>query len=190
MRRKRVGTIAGRIAGIGAVGAQIPALRLILEIGDHDLVQHLLMHGRIVDRNQGLDAAVEVARHPVRRGDVDLGLRRRQSMTRAEADDAAMLEEAADDALYPDVLGQAGHARPQAADAAHDELDLHARLAGAVERVDHARIDQRVELGPDRGGPPGLACAISPSMRFDQLPRISVSGETAIFSSAWARHSR
>ena len=47
----------------------------------------------------------------------------------AEADDAAVLEEAADDALDADVLGQAGHAGPQAADAAHDEIDRHAGLA-------------------------------------------------------------
>ena len=40
-------------------------------------------------------------------------------ITRAEAIDAAVLEETADDRLDPDVLGQAGQAGPQAADAAH-----------------------------------------------------------------------
>ncbi len=49
-------------------------------------------------------------------------------MAGAEAIDAAVLEEAADDRLDADVLGQARHARPQAADAAHHEVDLHARL--------------------------------------------------------------
>src|SRR5687768_5180704 len=110
MRRERVGTVAGRIADIRAVGAQIPALRLVLEIGAHDLVLHLLMDGRIVDRHHGLDAAVEIARHPVRRRDVDLRLRRGQTVPVTEARDTAVLEEPADDALYTDILRQAGNA--------------------------------------------------------------------------------
>ena len=46
-----------------------------------------------------------------------------------------------------------GHARPQAADAAHHQLDRHAGLRGLVERVDDIGIDQRVHLHPDRGRP-------------------------------------
>ena len=52
---------------------------------------------------------------------------RRQAVAVAEAEDARVLEEAADDALDPDVLRQAGHAGPQAADAAHHEVDLARR---------------------------------------------------------------
>jgi hypothetical protein len=65
--------------------------------------------------------------------------------------DAAVLQEAADHRLaHADILGQARHARPQAADAAHHQVDLHAGLAGGVERIDHRRIDQTVHLRPDR----------------------------------------
>ena len=77
-------------------------------------------------------------------------------MAGAEAVDARMLEEAADDALHVDVLGEARNARPQAADAAHDEVDLHAGLARLVERVDDLAVDQRVHLHPDGGRAPGL----------------------------------
>src|SRR6266446_2527787 len=150
VRRKRIGSIEGGIAQIGTVGAQIPALRLILQIGDHDLAHHLLMHRWIVDWNHGFDAALEVPRHPIGRADVDLGLRRRQSMAGAEASDAAVLEEAPDNALYTDVIRKSGHARTQAANAAHHEIDLHAGLTGAVEGVDDACIDESIELGPDR----------------------------------------
>ena len=104
---------------------------LSLKIRDHDLVEHLLMHGRIEDRAQRLDAAVEIARHHVGRGDVDRGLRVRQAVAGAEAIDAAVLEEAADDRLDPDVLRQARHAGPQAADAAHHEIDLRRRRCDA-----------------------------------------------------------
>src|SRR3954454_10198925 len=43
----------------GAVGQEVPALLVILEIRQHDLVEHLLMHRRIENRAQNLDAAVE-----------------------------------------------------------------------------------------------------------------------------------
>ena len=79
----------------------------------------------------------------------------------AKADDAGVLEEAADDALDADVVGQAMDARAQAANAAHDQFDLHPGLAGAIEGVDHHRIDQRVQLGPDRAGLPALAFSAS-----------------------------
>ncbi len=42
-----------------------------------------------------------------------------------------------------------GHARPQAADAAHHQIDLHAGIARPVERIDDAGIDQGIDLGPD-----------------------------------------
>jgi len=54
-----------RIAFITCIRLHIPALRLVLEQRDHDLVEDLLMDGRILDRNQRLDPAIEVARHPV-----------------------------------------------------------------------------------------------------------------------------
>ena len=52
--------------------------------------------------------------------------------------------------MFSDRPGTPG---PQAADAADDQVDLHAGLAGRVEPVDHCRIDQRVQLGPDRRRP-------------------------------------
>src|SRR5271167_3988906 len=80
----------------GAVGQEGPALLVVLEVGDHDLIEHLLMDGGVEDRAQRLDAALEIARHHVGGGNVDGGLGIRQSVARAEAVDAAMLEEAAD----------------------------------------------------------------------------------------------
>ena len=110
----------------------------------------------ILDRDKGLDAAVQIARHPVRGGDVYLCVRVWQAGAVAEADDPRMFQEAADDALDGDVLGQAGNARPQAADAADHQVDIHARLTGFVELVDDLGVDQRVHLGPDRALASGL----------------------------------
>src|SRR6185369_13300981 len=53
-----------------AVRQELPALLVVLEIGHHDLAEHLFVHRRIEDRAQHLDATVEIARHHVGRGDV------------------------------------------------------------------------------------------------------------------------
>src|ERR1051326_361631 len=114
----------GLYAHRGAVWQELPALLVVLEIGDHDLAEHLLVHGRIEDRTQDFDPAVEVARHQVGGGDVDRRARMRQAVPGAEAENAAVLEEAADDRLDSNALGEPGHAGTQAADAAHDQVDL------------------------------------------------------------------
>src|ERR1700730_6406368 len=68
-------------AGRSAVGKDRPALLVVLEVGDHDLIEHLLMDGGIEDRAQRLDAALEVARHHVGRRNIDGGLGMRQPVT-------------------------------------------------------------------------------------------------------------
>ena len=103
----------------------------------------------ILDRHHDLDAAMEVARHPVRARDVDLvlaGVR--------EVEDAPVLEVAIDDRAHLDVVAHAGHLRAQAADAADDERDRHARLRRAVERLDDVLVDERVHLRDDARRPP------------------------------------
>src|SRR5262245_5421976 len=67
-----------------------------------------------------------------------------------------MLEEATDDALDADIVGEARDAGPQAAYAADDEIDLDAGIARDIEGIDQPGIDQRVELGPDLGRAPRL----------------------------------
>src|SRR5205809_4380311 len=49
----------------GAIRQEFPALLIVLGIGDHDLVEHLLVHRRIEHRAEHLDAAIEVARHEI-----------------------------------------------------------------------------------------------------------------------------
>src|SRR5262249_55461635 len=131
----------GLYAHRGAVWQEPPTLLVILEIGDHDLAEHLLVHGRIENRAQHLDPPVEIARHQVGGGDVDRCALMRQAVAGAEAEDAAVLEEAADDRLHADALGQSRHAGTQAADAAHHEVDLDAGARSRIERVDDFRID-------------------------------------------------
>ena len=99
---------------------------------------------RVLDRREQLDARVEVARHEVGRADPVAAL-----VAALEAVDARVLEEAADDRDHADVLRHARHARAQAADAAHVQVHLHARLRGLVEGADAARVHERVHLQDD-----------------------------------------
>ncbi len=66
-----------------------------------------------------------------------------------------MLQKTADDGRHADVLAHAGDAGPQHAEAAHDQVDLDARLRGRQERLADAAVLQLVQLGDDSGGPPG-----------------------------------
>ena len=167
-----------------AVRQDRPALLVVGKVGDHDLAENLLVHRRIEDRHHRLDPPVEVARHHVGRADIDQRLRRRQAVAVAEAEDAGVLEEAADDRLDPDVLGKPRNARPQAADAADHQIDLHAGDAGVVERVDDGRIDQRVHLHPD-APPAGRPWHARPRRRSGRgCGRRSMVGEIAIRSSS------
>ena len=72
----------------------------------------------IVNREHQLDALVEVARHPVGAGEVDLLLAAVQEIV-----DARVLEKTIDDRDHLDVLAVPGHAGPQRADAAHVQAD-------------------------------------------------------------------
>ena len=81
----------------------------------------------------------------------------------AEAVDARVLEEPADDRAHADRLRQPGHARAQAADPADDEVDLTAGVRRVVERVDHLGVDEAVHLHHDaaarRRARPRARCA-------------------------------
>src|SRR6516165_12439206 len=63
MRTQRLGP--GEESLPRAIGAQDPALSVVVKVRLHDLVEDLLVHGRIFDWNQRFDPAVQVSRHPI-----------------------------------------------------------------------------------------------------------------------------
>src|SRR4029077_19895943 len=128
---------------------QTPALQRITEVRHHDFVQHLAVHSRVFNRHQCLDAAVEIARHPIGRTDEHLGSIRGQFVAVAKAHDAAMLEKPPDDALDADVLRKARKRGPAKTDTAYHQIDAHPRLRGFVEKIDYGRVDERVQFRPD-----------------------------------------
>ena len=88
----------------GSIRKVGPTLFVVLEVGEHDLIQNLLVYRRVENRAQRFDAAVEVARHHVGRGDVNRSLRMRQPMAIAEAIDTSVLEKTPHDRLGANVI--------------------------------------------------------------------------------------
>ena len=73
-------------------------------------------------------------------------------LARLEDEEAAVLEEAAEDAAHADRLGEPRDARPELADGAGDDVDLGAGLRGRVELLDDRLVGERVRLQADARG--------------------------------------
>src|SRR3954447_21875231 len=125
----------GMDAPARTVRQDIPALLVILQVGDHDLIQHLLMHGWIEDRTKRFDPPLEVTLHEIGGGDVEVGIRVREAFSIAERINARMLQEAPYDRFHPYVVRQPRDSRTQAAYPPDDHIDLHARGACVVKCI-------------------------------------------------------
>src|SRR5215831_11000414 len=107
----------------------------------------MLANLRIEDGTERLYTAVEVPFHQVRAPDVQFVV-----AAVLEPVDARVLEEAADDRTYFDAIADVRNSRTKAADAAHDEVEIHAGLRRAVEHADHLIVGERVDLDNHAGG--------------------------------------
>src|SRR5215471_3811143 len=125
------------------VGGQLPRLTIVLETGAQKTAQPVVQ-GRILDRSDRLHASVEIALHPVCRANIEL-----LGAAISKVEQARMLKESPDDADDADVVAHPRNAWAQAADAAHDELDVDTGARGAIQRFDRFRIDERVHLRDD-----------------------------------------
>src|SRR5437879_5773673 len=126
------------------VVVEFPRQHVVREGDLDDLVQPLTER-RIVDGHGYLDPAVQVARHQVCGADVVAG----SSLRIAEPVDPGVLEEPTHDRADADRLRQPGDLRPEAADAAHREVDPGAGRRRLIKRFDRLWIDERIELQSD-----------------------------------------
>src|SRR5512143_3108553 len=100
------------------IGAKLPRLAIVFEIRAQQRSQPLVPR-RALDGGDGFHATIEVARHPVSRSKIEfLG-----AVVR-EIPETRMLEKSPDDADHANPVAHAGEPGTQAADAAHDEIDL------------------------------------------------------------------
>src|SRR5579875_1125861 len=112
---------------------------------NHHLVEQIradgLTQGGIFNREQRLDAIIQVALHHIGATQPDLLI-----AAVAKVENTTMFQEASDYARDPDIVAYAGDARAQAADAAHDQVNAHTRLRSAIQQVDYLRINQRIHF--------------------------------------------
>src|SRR3984893_2007557 len=155
-----------RYAFVYSARRQAPALKGVAKVRHHDFVQHLAVYSGVFYRHQSLYAPVEIARHPIGGADEYLCAIRRQLVAVAETNNSLMLEKAPDDALDPDIVGEARDARPQTADAAHDKINAHPRLRSLIEKIDDRRVDEGIHLCPYLGR---LALFRVVELGFDEL---------------------
>ena len=132
------------IAGVGAVGVHVASFDDFGEIRVEDFIANVADELRVLHGEGKFDAAIEVAGHHVGTAEIDLFF-----ASIVEVEDAAVLEEAADDAGDADIVADSGHAGAKAADAADEEIELDPGLGGFVEELDDAAIDEGVDLEDD-----------------------------------------
>src|SRR5690606_36397048 len=146
-----------------------PALRVVGKI-KVELLADARLQRRVEDREHDLDAAEEVAVHPVGARAVEL-----VGTAVQEPVAAALLEETPHDRAHVDVLGDARNAGPQAADAAHDQVDADARAGSLVQRADDLGLYERIQLRDDvaLAAARGVACfaAYEPEQALLQIER-------------------
>ena len=125
------------------------ALLVVHQVRFHDLIEHVLMHSRIEERNERLDPSIEIALHEVRGRNENTGFRMRESIAGAKGINARVLQESSDDRLHSDVVRQPGHARPQATNSSNHHVNLHAGTTSRIKSVNDLRVDKRVAFHPD-----------------------------------------
>src|SRR6267142_4255469 len=145
-----------------SVGEDAPSLHGIGKLDLEDLAD-LDLEVRIQHRECDLDAAVEVARHPVCGGEQVFRV-----LTVLEVENPRVLEVAVDDGDDADPRREPRHRGAQATHTAHDQVDPYARLAGAVQLLDQAAIDEPVHLRDDPRGPPGTGMACLTADALDE----------------------
>ena len=142
--------MGAQAGGEGVLGGGKPHVVGVQPHEVHQVQRQLFLHpGQQLlafHREASLDALVEVALHPVGARHVHLVL-----AAVVEVEHSRMLQKAVDDAAHADVRRQPRHPRAQAANAAHQEVDLHPGLGGGVQRLNHLGVDEGVHLGADEG---------------------------------------
>ena len=130
---------------VGAVGLEDTGFDVVSAEGVDDLL-NVLFDGGAFDGEDGFDAVKGIAFHPVGAAD---------EVARVagvfEAVEAAVLEEASDDAAHFDVFAHAGQSGAEGADAADKEFDFHAGAGCAVEGLDDFLLHEGIEFGEDAG---------------------------------------
>jgi len=126
---------------IDAGAEQVPPLVGVAEL-ELEQPETDLTNAFVLDRKQELDAAVEVAVHPVGAGEIEFGV-----AAVLEIEEPGVFEIAVHNAGDPHVL--LPWFRLVTADAAHDEVDFDPGVGRLMQQPDHLLVGKAVHLGDD-----------------------------------------
>src|SRR5690349_14909910 len=115
--------MTGLPAHIRAIGQHAAGLRCIAEIRVEDFFTHAGDVALADQREEDLDAVIEIPLHQVGASEVDFFI-----AAVVEVKDAAVFKESTDDAENLDVFAHSGDAGPQRANTAHQQLHANAGL--------------------------------------------------------------
>src|SRR2546423_160187 len=120
---------------------KLTRIDVVAQISLKHFIPQVRAQFRIVNRTNNLDAAIEVAHHPVCAAYVNLFV-----AVVGEIDDPAVFEKPANDAANANVIRDAGHSGTQHANAANDEIDRNAGLGRFIKTFDNPGVSQPIEL--------------------------------------------
>src|SRR3984957_439580 len=98
-----------------AIGEQDSRFFGVGQVGRNDLIENLAAERGVLQTKHHFHAFVNVALHPIGATQIDFGV-----PTVAESEDAAVFQEASDDASNTNAAADAANTRAQSASAAHD----------------------------------------------------------------------
>src|SRR5580692_982991 len=117
-------------AHVPPIRQQYSRLLRIRQIRLDHLAKHLFAQFHVPYMEHHLYALVNVPVHPVRAAQIQFGL-----PAVSKHKDPAVLQKSPNNAAHPNPVADPAHSRTQRARTAHDELNLHARLRSAVQRL-------------------------------------------------------
>ena len=120
----------------------------------------------IENRENDFDAAVEIARHKIGAAKIDVGI-----APVVENIDAAMFEEAIDDASDGDVLAEARDAWAKATNSTNQQLDGDPFLGGVVEGLNNFFVYKSVGLNENTGR---ATCTVVGAFTLNEFEEICI----------------
>jgi hypothetical protein len=109
---------------------------MISKVGLQHVISQTSDGGRVLNGEDDLHAMIEIAKHEIRAAQMNFFL---AAVT--EIEDAAMLQVPAQSAADLDILTHALQSGLQTADAAHEQIHLHADPGCRIEQLDNPRVN-------------------------------------------------
>jgi len=139
---------------------------VIGEVAGNNKFKKLSAKFLIENRENDFDAAVEIARHEIGAPKIDVGI-----APVVKNIDAAVFEEAIDDASDGDIFTEARDAWAQATNSTNQELDRDPFLGGVVEGLNNFFVHEGIGFNKNTGG---SSCAVVGAFAVNEFEEVCI----------------